>query len=501
MTVRALMARTEASAWRLHLLLLGGAAAALLLLFRRDAADVAHLWWTSTTYGHCLFIGPVIAWLVWQRRAELARLVPVAWWQGLLPVAAAGLVWLVGDAASAALLRQFGLLGMLEGAVVALLGPVVARGLFFPLAYAVFLIPFGAGLEPPLQSVTVAIALPLLHLAGVPASVDGVIIHAGRYWFEVAEACSGAKFVLAMVAFGVLVANLCFNGWIRRAAFLVACVVVPVLANGVRAFGTIYAADRLDVMAATGFDHIVYGWLFFASVMAAVVALAWPWFDRPPDAPAFDAAALQGPVRHRIDPALAACLALALAAAFPAWSAVTNRSEVLPTHLDLPLVAGWTRAPLSTRAPWTPYHPGADHALFGRYRDAQGRAVDLAVAVYARQREGAELISFGTGVLREEDRWVRVADLPAIAGGEALRIRAPGPVERVVATWYAVGDAETSDPVQVKLLTAAARLLGRSPRAIAVHLSVEAAPGENPAVTISRFRAQLGTLRHAAGLG
>ncbi|WP_373458584.1 hypothetical protein [Sphingomonas faeni] len=31
------------------------------------------MWWTSTTFGHCLFIGPVIAWLVWQRRAELAR--------------------------------------------------------------------------------------------------------------------------------------------------------------------------------------------------------------------------------------------------------------------------------------------------------------------------------------------------------------------------------------------------------------------------------------------
>ncbi|WP_375392230.1 exosortase A [uncultured Sphingomonas sp.] len=487
-------------AWRSYLSVLAAAGGVILLLFRHDVADLAHLWWTSTTFGHCLFIGPVVAWLVWQRRAALAQLTPVAWAPGLALVAAGGAVWLVGDAASAAVLRQFGLLFMVEGAVVTLLGPAVARGLFFPLAYAVFLVPFGEGLETPLQAVTVALALPLLHLVGVPASVDGVIIHAGRHWFEVAEACSGDKFVLAMVAFGVLVAQQCFAGWRRRAPFLLACVVVPVLANGVRAFGTIWAAELTSVPAATGFDHIVYGWLFFAAVMAAVVALAWRWFDRAPDAPAFDPAALQGPVRHRLDPPLAACLTLALAAAFPAWSAAANRPAPLPPRVELPAIPGWTRAPLSARASWQPWHPGADHTLIGRYVDARGQAVDLAVAVFARQREGAELISFGTGVLREEDRWFRVADLSPLAGGESLRIRAPGPVERIVASWYEVGDVATADPIRVKLATAAARLLGRSPRAIAVHLSAEVAPGQAPQAAIVRFRRALGPLPHAAGL-
>ena len=493
----------DVGGWPVHLVALGLTTAALLILFRTDVADLARIWWTSTTFGHCLFIGPVLAWLVWQRRAELAQLAPVAWWPGLLLVAGGGAVWLVGDAASAAVLRQFGLVAMLDCAVVALLGPSVARGLLFPLAYAAFLVPFGEGLERPLQGVTVALVLPLLHLVGVPAQVDGVLIHAGRYWFEVAEACSGAKFVIAMVAFGVLVANLCFTGWRRRAAFMAVCVVVPVLANGVRAFGTIWAADLTSVEAATGFDHIVYGWVFFALVMAGVLALAWRWFDRAPDAPAFDPAALAGAARHRIAPAPAACLVLALAAAFPAWSAAANRPAPLPPHIDLPAVAGWHRVPLSTRASWQPYHPGAEHRLFGRYADAKGAAVDLAVAVFARQREGAELISFGTGVLREDDRWVRVENLPPIAGGDAVRITAPdgagGQVERIAATWYAVGDDEVSGPVRVKLATAAARLLGRSNRAIAIHLSAEVAPGQDPAATIARFRAQLGPVAHAAG--
>ncbi|MCB8829904.1 archaeosortase/exosortase family protein, partial [Escherichia coli] len=77
--------------------------------------------------------------------------------------------------------------------------------------------------------------------------------------------------------------------------FLVVSVVVPILANGLRAFGTIYAADLTSVEAATGFDHIVYGWMFFGIVMAAVLAIGWRWFDRAPDAPAFDPATLRPP--------------------------------------------------------------------------------------------------------------------------------------------------------------------------------------------------------------
>jgi exosortase A len=489
------------TAWRRHGIALAVVAVLILLTFRTDVADLVHIWWTSTTFGHCLFIGPVIAWLVWQRRTELAGLTPTGWWPGIALVAIGGGGWLMGDAASVGFARQLGLVMMLQGAVVTILGPNVARGLLFPLAYAFFLVPFGEGLEPPLQTVTVAIVMPLLHLVGVPAVVDGVLIHAGRYYFEVAEACSGAKFVIAMVAFGVLVANLCFVSWRRRAVFLVVSVVVPVIANGFRAFGTIWAADLTSVEAATGIDHIVYGWVFFALVMAGVLAIGWRWFDRAPEDPAFNPPELQATPRHRTDLAIATALVLATVAACPAWSAaVASRAQPLPAHIDLPEIPGWHRVPISARAPWTPYYPGADHYLFGRYADAAGAQVDMNIAVFGSQHEGKELIAYGTGVLREEDRWVRVADLPEIAGGSVMRITAPGPVERIVATWYRVGDTTTQDETLVKIETMKARLLGGPQRAVAIHLSVEGADAR----PIARFLAALGPIApvadHAAGM-
>lgn len=497
------------SAWRSHLVALGTVVAGLIVLFHADAGSLAHIWWTSTTFGHCLFVGPVIGWLVWNRRRELARLAPVAWAPGLLLVAAGGACWLAGDAGGVTLARHLGLIVMAQGAAVVLLGPNVTRGLAFPIGYALFLMPFGEGLEEPLQRATVAIVMPLLHAAGVPASVDGVLITIPNGVFEVAEACSGAKFVIAMLAFGTLVANVCFVSWRRRAAFMAAAVVVPVLANGVRAFATIYAAYRTSVARATGYDHIVYGWVFFGLVMAATLAIGWRWFDRSPDAPAFDPALLAVPVRAPLRLPVAAVLTLVAASSFPLWSAALSaRAAPLPARITLPDVPGWTRVPLSTRASWAPWYPGADHTLLGRYRDGAGDEVDLAIAVFGRQREGAKLLAFGTGVLREEDVWVRIADLPPIDGGSAMRITAPGPdrrpVERVIATWYRVGDTVTADAGRVKIETLKARLLGAPQRAVAIHLSAEAGPGHDPVRAIRRLHDALGPLDrladHDAGL-
>ena len=472
--------RARPGRWTYPLALLAGTALALLLLFRADVAHLVDIWWTSTTYGHCLFIGPVVGWLIWQRRAELARLTPAAWWPGLFVVAGGGLLWLLGESATGALVRQLGLVAMLEGAVLTLLGPMVARGMLFPLAYAWFLVPFGAELERPLQQITVSIVMPLLDWSGIPASADGVLIHAGRYWFEVAEACSGSKFVLAMVAFAALVANLCFRSPWRRAVFMIVSLIVPVLANGVRAWGTIFAADRTSIEVAGGVDHIIFGWVFFAIVMAAVLAIGWQFFDRSPDDPAFDPARLSAMPRHRIDPLLAALLAVAIAAVFPSWSGVAgSRAAVLPASMTLPDVPGWT--PTQQGTPWNPHYPGADAVLLRSYRDGQGHQVDLAVGVFSRQREGAKLGAFGTGVLHEDDRWIRVADLDRIAGGDAMRLTTTGPtgqsVERDVATWYRIGDRLTPDMRRVKLETMKARLLGQRQTAVAVHVSSE---GDDP---------------------
>jgi exosortase len=171
----------------------------------------------------------------------------------------------------------------MQAAVVSVLGLRAGLLLAAPLGFATFLVPFGDEIIPPLQMITADIAVALTHLSGVPARVEGIHIDTPAGLFIVAEACSGVKFLIAMVTLGVLVCCTRFASWRRRAVFMAACVIVPVLANGVRAWATIYVAQFVGAEQATGFDHIVYGWIFFALVVAALLGGAWRFFEREPE--------------------------------------------------------------------------------------------------------------------------------------------------------------------------------------------------------------------------
>ena len=64
--------------WQRHLAALGLLAAVILALFWRDAADMAGIWWHSSTFTHCLLMVPMIGWLVSQRVALLRPLTPAS---------------------------------------------------------------------------------------------------------------------------------------------------------------------------------------------------------------------------------------------------------------------------------------------------------------------------------------------------------------------------------------------------------------------------------------
>lgn len=487
------------SAWRRHLTALAAVAAAILLLVARDAADMVTIWWNSSTYNHCVLIPPLIAWLVWQRRPELLRLTPRVWLPGLALVALGAIAWLLGYAASVGFARHAGLVVMLQGGVLTLLGKAVSRGLLFPLAYALFLIPFGDEAVPTMQTVTAEIAMALLNASGMPAHLEGVFITTAAGFFEVAEACAGVKFLIAMVALGALVANVCFRSWKRRALFVVAAIAVPVLANGVRAFATIYVADSAGVAFAAGFDHVVYGGIFFAFVIALILGAAWPFFDRKAGDPWLDPARLQRePVAADPPRRLwrTAGLAAAIVCAPLLWSSATaGRGQGDAASIAMPEVPGWTRVFATGRA-WSPTFAGADHLQVARYRDGEGREVDLAIAFFARQEEGRELLGFGQGAAGPG--WAWTADAPPPPNGRAERIVSHGEVREVV-SYYAVGNIITGNMAGAKLEMMKVRLFGGPQRAAAILVSApETATGASPRPVIDRFVAALGPLERLA---
>ncbi|WP_298399420.1 exosortase A [Sphingobium sp.] len=484
--------------WRGHLTALGVVTVAVLTLFFADVRSMVSIWWYASTFGHCLFIPLLIAWLVQQRLPGLRQMAPVAWAPGLLWLGAGAFAWLLGAAAGVAMVRHGALVVMLQGAVITLLGPAVARALLFPLFYAFFMVPFGDEIVPPLQLVTARLAMLLLDLSGVPAHMEGIFITTPTGYFEVAEACSGAKFLIAMTAYGVLVCNVCFKSWSRRILFMAGALSLSVLANGVRAFATILVAHLTTVDAAVGFDHVVYGWVFFAIIMVIVMAAAWPFFDRKPGDPWFDPRTLQGDAPNRMQPTGGlAGLALAMIVAVPLWLAATAAvADPLPPVLGMPQVAGWSRTADAQAYPWKPRFDGADHLVIGRYRNAAGQMVDLAIATFDRQDEGRELVGFGQGAADPDSEWVWSSPARAPADARGEQITAPGPVVRHVVSFYRVGDATlTGSRPTVKLDTMKARLLGQDQRAVAILISAEEAEGRPSDAAIAAFLTNLGDVQ------
>ena len=270
-------------AWRGPLVALVSAVLALVLVTLREWGEMFHQWWDIDTYNHILLIPFILFWLVVLRSDEAARLAPRPWLPGLGLVAAGLALWLLGRAADINLLAHAGAVGAVQGAIVAVLGLRVSLFFALPLCFIAFVVPFGDEIIAPLQMVTASIAIALTHASGVPAVVDGIYIETPVGLFIVAEACSGVKFLIAMVTLAVLVCFTRFTRWKRRALFMAASIIVPILANGVRAWGTIYIAQSQGVEFAAGFDHIFYGWIFFAIVVAVLLASAWRFFEREPE--------------------------------------------------------------------------------------------------------------------------------------------------------------------------------------------------------------------------
>jgi exosortase A len=498
--------------WRSPLALLALAWTGNLLLLLPDWADMAGQWWNISTYNHILLVPAILAWLVRERLPYLTPLTPRGWWPALFPVAGAVLLWVLGAVAGVSIARQLAAVALMVFSVPALLGPRVGAVLAFPLAYMLFMVPFGDELVPALQTITAAITIWLVQLSGVDAAIDGVLIHTPAGLFEVAEACSGVKFLIAMAAFGVLGAGVCFQSWRRRAAFLAVCLVVPVLANGVRAWATVFAAQYVGAERAAGFDHIVYGWIFFGIVIALVLALSWRFFDRPFDAPPVNAARIAGSPwlsrmeALRIGSAWALSALIAMLVAGQVWARAAERlAAPLPRSIALPEVPGWQRIPYAPRTDWRPRAAGADHRLLGRYADAEGREVDVFAAVYASQGEGREAGGFGQGAVPPDGPWAWQSSAPAIGGAHGERLRARGDAGRTAYTWYRTGDILTGSNARLKLAIMTDRLLLRPRPTTMLIVSAEEWAGAPSQPAVAGFVRAVGSVERwmdrIAGVG
>ncbi|MEO8715909.1 MAG: exosortase A, partial [Acetobacteraceae bacterium] len=247
------------------------------LLFHVEIAAAVRVWLDSTAYNHCFLVIPIVAYLLWDRRETLgavaARPIPLLA-LAALPLSAA---WLVAERIGFMEGRQLVAMTSVELLLLAVLGWRTFWMLSGPLLYLYFLVPFGDFLTPALQDFTAFFVMHGLDWLGIANYTDGYVIQIPEGTFFIAEACAGLRFLIASIAFGCLYSLLIYRTPGRRLGFIVASLIVPIIANGFRALGIVVLGHVLGSAQAAETDHILYGWIFFSIVILILVAIGLPF--------------------------------------------------------------------------------------------------------------------------------------------------------------------------------------------------------------------------------
>jgi exosortase A len=465
------------SGWATTLYAIAAAVAAILALYWDTAGSMVALWASSDTYAHGYLIVPIALALVWRRRREVAKLVPAPDYLGFVLLAGAGFAWLVAAAGQVQVVQQYAMMAMIPAAVVALAGRRVALALAFPLSFLLLAVPFGEAFLPLLMDWTADFTVAALRLTGIPVYREGTFFAIPSGQWSVVEACSGLRYLIASITVGALYAYLTYRRFWKRALFIVLSVVVPVVANFLRAYMIVMIGHLSGMKLAVGIDHFIYGWLFFGLVIGVLFWLGSFWRDAAPASRERDAAF---PAAARATAAAMACTAIgvaALAAPWPLYAQYLDRANEARAVLTAPAEAsGWSLEPQPVTH-WRPHYAGAAATAFAVYRK-EDRSVALYLGYYRNQRQGTELVSSQHAIAGGPgSSWASIGAGPRTEelrkGAVELRqTRLRSPSGRLLVwDWYRVAGRDLGNPYLAKALLARDKLLGRGDDSAAIAIA------------------------------
>jgi EpsI family protein len=391
------------------------------------------------------------------------------WPAGGIVAALGCLGWLAGEAAGAMIVKQVSFVLLCQGAVATLIGRHATRILALPLLYLYLMVPFGQGIVPYLQDVAATLVVSGLRLAAVPVHLEGIRLVTPAGSFIIAEACAGLRFTLPVAALALFYADLMYRQWTRRLLFLAIAIAVTILTNALRVLAIILIAESQGFESAAVADHLTYGWGFLSIVMALLFLLGLTFRSKPEreggEGLGGTSDGAQAPKATRSVSLFAGLCVIVLALATQAYAREMMNRPVDHRRIafELPGTLGsWT---LRTAQPgWRPVFVGADAEHLASYGSTE-TTIDLYIAHYRQQRQGAEIVHAMNRLANSESwRYAGNATASIEIGGRTITStvqlfqNATGR-RRAVISWYWIGKRTTGNPIIAKALQALAVLM------------------------------------------
>ncbi len=466
--------------WRFPVILSFSVLIGILALHYQTAWSIISIWLRSDTFAHGFLIFPISAWLIWDRRQHLVHLTPKPEYRALVVLFGTGFVWLLGNLVDVLIVQQLALVAMLICGIWGVLGNQVGLAILFPLLFLFFAVPMGEELVPSMMEFTADFTVALLRITGIPVYREGLFFSLPSGNWSVIEGCSGVRYLIASITLGCVFAYITYHSLAKRVAFIIAAIIVPIIANGLRAYGIVMLGHLSDMTIAVGVDHLLYGWVFFGLVMLILFSIGAIWRDSDEvivnSSEEISASVISDsnvPV-HYYKPAL---LTLLIVVVWPLFSFGLSQSQSMAQNIPLQAPAsknGWIIHNEAEWA-WKPSILRADNESL-RFYKKEGNIVSVYLGQYLNQKQGAELVSSQNRLIAAKDeRWqqIKVNGVNASLNGLNVelkqgQLRGEG-VQLLIWRWYRVGADYTASNYYAKLLEAKARLMsGRQDGAILI---------------------------------
>ena len=246
-------------------------------LYAPIISRLAQQWWNDPNFSHGFFVPLFSAFVLWQDRKRLAdvRRSPSNWG---LPILLFSLVLLILGVFGAELFfSRVSLILLGAGLVVFFLGWQMLRGILFPLAFLLLMVPIPTivfnQITFPLQILASKVAAWSLPFCGVPVFREGNIINLPAMPLEVAQACSGIRSLLSLTTLAIMYGYLAEKRVLLRVLLALGAVPIAVAANGFRIVGTGLLVQYWNPDKAQGFFHEFSGLVIFVVSLFMLLVL------------------------------------------------------------------------------------------------------------------------------------------------------------------------------------------------------------------------------------
>ena len=251
--------------------------ASIALAFWEVGTKLVTDWSRDENYSHGFLMVPIAAYVIWRQRTALASIPVRPSAAGLAVIAVSLLTLGAGRLGAELFLTRMALIGTLAGSVVFLWGFSHLRALAFAFLLLLLAIPIPAiifnQITFPLQLLASRFGEASIAVCQIPVLREGNVIILANTTLEVAEACSGIRSLVSLLALAAIWGYLSGSPIWLRWLLAFAAVPIAIFANGIRVAGTGIAAHFLGVEASQGFFHTFSGWLVFIVAGALLLAV------------------------------------------------------------------------------------------------------------------------------------------------------------------------------------------------------------------------------------